>query len=60
VGDSEADIPMLSAVEYPICFNPNSKLFAHAKEQNWTVVVERKDVVYEMAGNAQPHLPKIT
>jgi len=56
VGDSETDIPMLSAVEYPICFNPNSKLFEHAKAHGWTVVVERKDVIYEIAGNAQPHL----
>ena len=58
VGDSETDIPMLSAVTYPICFNPNSKLFAHAQEHAWTVVVERKDVVYEIAGNKNPHLKK--
>jgi HAD superfamily hydrolase (TIGR01490 family) len=56
VGDSESDIPMLTAVEHPICFNPNAKLLAHAKEHGWTVVVERKDVIYEIAGNAQPHL----
>lgn len=56
VGDSETDIPMLSAVTHPICFNPNAKLLAHAKEHGWTVVVERKDVIYEVAGNAHPHL----
>ena len=48
VGDTESDIPMLEAVEHPICFNPNAKLYAHAKRAGWKVVVERKDVVYEL------------
>lgn len=47
VGDSEADIPFLSLVENPICFNPNSKLLSVAQKKKWKVVVERKDVVYE-------------
>jgi HAD superfamily hydrolase (TIGR01490 family) len=46
VGDSEGDIPLLSLVEHPIAFNPNSLLFAKAIEENWQVVVERKDVIY--------------
>lgn len=48
VGDTESDIPMLEAVENPICFNPNAKLYAHAKRRGWKVVVERKDVIYEL------------
>ena len=48
VGDTESDIPMLELVERPICFNPNGKLYRHAKIQGWEVVVERKDVVYEI------------
>jgi phosphoserine phosphatase len=48
VGDTESDIPMLDAVEQPICFNPNAKLYAHAKRAGWKVVVERKDVIYEL------------
>jgi len=48
VGDTESDIPFLELVGEPICFNPNSKLYAHAKRNNWKVVVERKDVIYEM------------
>jgi HAD superfamily hydrolase (TIGR01490 family) len=48
VGDTESDIPMLETVEEPICFNPNAKLYAHAKRRQWKVVVERKDVVYEL------------
>ncbi len=48
VGDSEGDIKFLTFVENPICFNPNSKLFEHAKKHKWKVVVERKDVIYEI------------
>jgi HAD superfamily hydrolase (TIGR01490 family) len=48
VGDSETDIPLLSSVETPICFNPSSGLYAYAKKEGWKVVVERKDVVYEL------------
>ena len=48
VGDTESDIPLLELVGEPICFNPNSKLFSHAKRNKWRVVVERKDVVYEI------------
>lgn len=48
VGDTESDIPFLELVEKPICFNPNAKLYAHARRNHWRVVVERKDVVYEI------------
>ncbi len=48
VGDTEGDISFLEMVERPICFNPNKKLFRHAKLNGWKVVVERKDVVYEL------------
>lgn len=48
VGDTESDIPMLSMVERPICFNPNSLLYHEAKKRKWKVVVERKDVIYEL------------
>jgi HAD superfamily phosphoserine phosphatase-like hydrolase len=48
VGDTEGDIPLLSSVEFPICFNPNSTLYTHAQEKKWPVVVERKDVVYTL------------
>ncbi|PIZ63458.1 HAD-IB family hydrolase [Candidatus Saccharibacteria bacterium CG_4_10_14_0_2_um_filter_52_9] len=48
LGDSEGDIPMLSAVEQPIAFNPTKDLFEHAKKQGWPVVVERKNMVYKL------------
>lgn len=46
VGDTEGDIPLLASIEIPICFNPNMKLYQHAQEKGWPIVVERKDVVY--------------
>lgn len=51
VGDSEGDIDMLGLVENPIAFNPSKKLFAHAKTQGWKVILERKNMVYEL----EPH-----
>ena len=48
VGDTESDIPFLELVERPICFNPNRKLYRFAKLNKWEVVIERKDVIYEL------------
>lgn len=48
VGDTESDIPMLEMVETPIAFNPNQALYTHAKRRGWKIVVERKDVIYEL------------
>jgi HAD superfamily hydrolase (TIGR01490 family) len=48
VGDSEGDIPMLSTVEQPIAFNPSKDLFAHAQAHGWQIVVERKNVIYQL------------
>jgi HAD superfamily hydrolase (TIGR01490 family) len=48
VGDSEGDIPMLAAVERPIAFNPTRALFERARSQGWEVVVERKNMVYNL------------
>ncbi len=48
VGDSDSDIPMLELVEQPLVFNPNKKLFEHARAKGWPVVVERKNVVYKL------------
>lgn len=48
VGDSETDVKFLKMVDNPICFNPNNSLYREAKKSGWKVVVERKDVVYEL------------
>ncbi|MEO8105120.1 MAG: HAD family phosphatase [Candidatus Saccharibacteria bacterium] len=49
VGDSESDIPMLASVQRPIAFNPTQKLFEHAKQNDWKIVIERKNVTYELS-----------
>lgn len=48
VGDTSSDIPLLQSVDEPICFNPNRSLYTHALKVGWKVVVERKDVIYEL------------
>lgn len=48
VGGWESDISMLDMVETAIAFNPDSRLYRHAKTKHWKTVVERKDVVHEM------------
>ena len=48
VGDSATDIKMLGLVENPIAFNPEKKLFEHARRKGWKIVVERKNVSYEL------------
>jgi len=48
VGDSEGDISFLKLVDKAVCFNPNKKLYAHARRAGWEVIVERKDVVYHL------------
>jgi HAD superfamily hydrolase (TIGR01490 family) len=49
VGDSGSDIAMLELVAQPIAFNPDRKLFDAARAAGWRIVVERKDVVYQLA-----------
>jgi HAD superfamily hydrolase (TIGR01490 family) len=48
IGDTESDIPMLRLVGKPIAFNPNLGLATYAKKYHWTVVAERKDVIYNV------------
>ncbi|MBF8280615.1 MAG: hypothetical protein HW383_388 [Candidatus Magasanikbacteria bacterium] len=48
VGDTEIDIPLLQTVEQPIAFNPNLALYQAAKKRGWEVIVERKNVIYEL------------
>lgn len=48
VGDTESDAAFLKLVEHPIAFNPNQTLFELAKANSWPVVVERKNMVYQL------------
>ncbi len=49
IGDTGADISMLEMVERPIAFNPNRELYEHAVSSGWEIVVERKDVIYNIS-----------
>lgn len=48
IGDSLIDAKMLELVEHPIAFNPERQLYELAREKGWKIVVERKNVVYEL------------
>ncbi len=48
VGDTESDVPMLKLVGKPMAFNPNLQLAKAAQRNKWAIVVERKDVMYEV------------
>lgn len=54
IGDSESDIPMLQSVQHPIAFNPTKQLYDYARQHKWRIVIERKNVIYELiAQNTQ-------
>lgn len=48
VGDTESDAKFLEIVAHPIAFNPNLNLKKIAQEAGWRIVVEKKDVIYEI------------
>ena len=48
MGDTESDASFLALVENPIAFNPNDNLKKVAQEKGWKIVVEKKDVIYDM------------
>lgn len=48
VGDSEGDAAMLELVERPIAFNPEKKLYDLAAKKGWKIVIERKNMVYQL------------
>ncbi len=48
MGDTLSDVGFLEMVQTPIAFNPNRSLFEVARRSNWPIVVERKDVIYNL------------
>lgn len=53
VGDTESDVKFLEIVDNPIAFNPNSNLKEIALKNKWRIVIEKKDVIYEIAGDLE-------
>lgn len=57
VGDSHSDVAMLELTERPIAFNPEKALFDYAKQNRWKIVVERKNMIYELeAGDGNTYV----
>lgn len=50
VGDSNGDAGMLGLVDNPIVFNPTYELLQKAIDHGWKIVVERKNIGYELKG----------
>jgi HAD superfamily hydrolase (TIGR01490 family) len=48
VGDTESDVGFLKMVEHPVAFNPNLNLERVAKKNGWKIIVEKKDVIYDI------------
>ena len=48
IGDSASDASLLKIVEEPTAFNPDSGLLKIAQSNDWPIVIERKNVVYEL------------
>lgn len=48
IGDSRSDAAMLELVEQPIAFNPDKDLYERAVKEGWKIVIERKNVIYQL------------
>ncbi len=48
VGDTESDVGFLKMVDHAIAFNPNLNLEKVARRKNWKIIVEKKDVIYDI------------
>lgn len=48
VGDTESDVSFLKMVARPIAFNPNLNLERVARRRGWKIIVEKKDVIYDI------------
>lgn len=56
VGDSNGDAGMLELVEHAIAFNPTFELYEKAHKNGWKIVIERKNISYELEkGNHDGH-----
>ena len=48
MGDTLSDVGFLELICTPIAFNPNRSLFEVTRRRCWPIVVERKDVIYNL------------
>lgn len=55
IGDSNGDSGMLAYVDNPIAFNPTHELLEKALQYGWKIVIERKNVSYELEQTTDGH-----
>lgn len=48
VGDTHRDTPFLGITDRPIAFNPNAALYDEAQKRGWDIVLERKNMIFEL------------
>lgn len=60
IGDSATDADMLKLMQYPICFNPEQRLLAEARNSRWPVVWEKKDVFTIYRSDAEGKLHEVS
>lgn len=60
IGDTKGDIPMLRLVDEAIAFNPNQALYDEATKNGWKIVVERKNMIYELTKQGSQYYLKIS
>ena len=53
MGDTESDASILRMATHPIAFNPNQNLKALADAEGWRIVIEKKDVIYEIGSKSE-------
>ncbi len=58
VGDTAGDSEILSIVDNPIAFNPDKNLLDLAKKNNWKIVAECKNVIYELESKNREYILK--
>jgi HAD superfamily hydrolase (TIGR01490 family) len=56
IGDSAGDIPMLELASRPVAFNPSEELLDVALERGWEIVIERKNIAYNLKKGTDGHV----
>lgn len=56
IGDTNSDGDMMALVTNPIAFNPDRTLYQRARANRWTIVVERKNVIYKLRPNGTAYI----
>jgi len=56
VGDTHRDISFLRITGHPIAFNPNAALYEEASKNGWDIVLERKNMIYELSSKSHEYV----